>query len=240
MSVSKFIKRITSPSLVKLEDDSDHDFTIGINSDPLTVLGIIFSGVIHDADHRGVSNMQLSQEQPELGEKYRNKSVAEQNSLDLCWALLMEDRFVDLRDLLFTTQDELDRFRQVLVNTVLATDIFDAELNAQRKGRWDKAFNAGKHNKGGLSSKEFNGLRSMIVVEHIIQASDVSHTMQHWHVYRKWNGKLFREMFTAYKHGRMAKNPADFWYQGELGFFDNYSKYTRKRGHAWHCSWSGP
>jgi hypothetical protein len=60
------------------------------------------------------------------------------------------------------------------------------------------------------------------VVEHIIQASDVSHTMQHWHIYRKWNERLFLEMFTAFKHGRMAKNPADFWYEGEIGFFDNY------------------
>ena len=30
------------------------------------------------------------------------------------------------------------------------------------------------------------------------------------------------EMTRAYKEGRMAKDPAIFWYQGELGFFDNY------------------
>ena len=29
-------------------------------------------------------------------------------------------------------------------------------------------------------------------------------------------------MYQAYKVGRADKNPADFWYQGELGFFDNY------------------
>jgi len=29
-------------------------------------------------------------------------------------------------------------------------------------------------------------------------------------------------MHAAYKAGRMPKNPADFWVQGELGFFDNY------------------
>ena len=26
----------------------------------------------------------------------------------------------------------------------------------------------------------------------------------------------------AYQHGRMGANPAEFWYQGEIGFFDNY------------------
>jgi hypothetical protein len=29
-------------------------------------------------------------------------------------------------------------------------------------------------------------------------------------------------MHRAYKAGRMAKDPSTFWYQGELGFFDNY------------------
>jgi hypothetical protein len=55
-----------------------------------------------------------------------------------------------------------------------------------------------------------------------MQASDVAHTMQHWHVYQKWNRRLFDEMYTAYKAGRMEKDPSTFWYKGELGFFDNY------------------
>ena len=46
--------------------------------------------------------------------------------------------------------------------------------------------------------------------------------MQHWHIYRKWNQRLFTEMWIAFKQNRMAKSPAEFWYQGELGFFDNY------------------
>ena len=29
-------------------------------------------------------------------------------------------------------------------------------------------------------------------------------------------------MRLAYTEGRMAKDPATFWYQGEIGFFDNY------------------
>lgn len=56
----------------------------------------------------------------------------------------------------------------------------------------------------------------------IIQASDISHTMQHWHVYRKWNQNLFEELYVAYLNGRMEKDPAEFWYKGEFGFFDFY------------------
>jgi hypothetical protein len=59
-------------------------------------------------------------------------------------------------------------------------------------------------------------------MEHIIQASDVCHTMQHWHVYRKWNSRLFHELLLAWRSGRLGADPASFWYQGELSFFDNY------------------
>jgi hypothetical protein len=32
--------------------------------------------------------------------------------------------------------------------------------------------------------------KATIVIEHLLQASDVSHTMQHWQVYIEWNEKL--------------------------------------------------
>jgi hypothetical protein len=64
--------------------------------------------------------------------------------------------------------------------------------------------------------------KATITIEYIIQASDVAHTMQHWHVYQKWNRQLFAEMYAAYKNGRAEKDPSEGWYGGELWFFDNY------------------
>ena len=61
-----------------------------------------------------------------------------------------------------------------------------------------------------------------IVIEHLIQASDVAHTMQHWHVYTRWNERLFHEMYSAYKMGRAETDPSENWYKGEMGFFDFY------------------
>ncbi|CAB9517391.1 Receptor-type guanylate cyclase gcy [Seminavis robusta] len=220
MATNKFLKRIVTPDLGKGEEKEMaakmHDYTHGINSDPLTLLAIVFSALIHDVDHRGVSNGQLVKENQEMFERYGNKSVAEQNSLDLAWDLLMGEQFEELRDCLFTNNKELYRFRQVIVNVVLATDIFDPELNGLRKKRWERAFST------EISDDENRDLRATIVIEHIIQASDVSHTMQHWHIYRKWNQRLFLELYRAYCEGRMAKDPSEFWYKGEIGFFDNY------------------
>jgi hypothetical protein len=42
--------------------------------------------------------------------------------------------------------------------------------------------------------------------------------MQHWHIYRKWNERLFEEMYKAYLNGRAEKDPSEFWYRGEIGF----------------------
>jgi 3'5'-cyclic nucleotide phosphodiesterase len=195
-----------------------HDFSHGIISDPLALFAITFSALIHDADHRGVSNQQLAKEDPDVAHEYRNQSIAEQNSLDVTWNLLMLDQFQELRSFIFGTQSELLRFRHFIVNIVLATDIFDKELNELRTSRWVRAFSSeqpGQH--------YVNDLRATIVMEHIIQASDVSHTMQHWHVYRKWNRQLFQELYVAYQAGRVGSiDPSTFWYQGEIGFFDNY------------------
>lgn len=226
MAVNKFVKRIVAPDIQGVDDVNKvdiasrlHDYTHGITSDPLTVLAIVFSALIHDADHRGVSNAQLIKEQKEMASIYRNKSVAEQNSVDISWELLMSEQFMGLRECLFTNQDDLNRFRQVVVNVVLATDIFDKELGELRTRRWNKAFS----DESALSSsKDWNDMRATIVIEHIIQASDVAHTMQHWHVYRKWNKRLLMEMYAAFKAGRMSTDPTTFWYHGELGFFDSY------------------
>ena len=103
----------------------------------------------------------------------------------------------------------------------MSTDIVDKELKELRNGRWDKAFKKVSES-ASEDAKAANDRKATIVIEHIIQASDISHTMQHWHVYRKWNQNLFEELYVAFLNDRMEKNPAEFWYKGEFGFFDFY------------------
>jgi hypothetical protein len=161
----------------------------------------------------------LIKENETLAATYKNKSIAEQNSVDVAWQTLMEPRFSDLRSCIYADAAELRRFRQLVVQTVLATDIFDKELQTRRKSRWAKAFNDETRSS---DEQEAVNRKATIVIEHLIQASDVAHTMQHWHIYQKWNERLFKEMYAAYKAGRGLKNNVPGWYQGELGFFDNY------------------
>lgn len=170
-----------------------------------------------DADHQGVSNAQLCVEDAMVAKIYNGKCVAEQNSLDLAWDILNEDRFADLRKCIYPTEEEKQRFRMLMVNTVVATDISDKELNAKRKERWNRVFQAHAE-----PLEEESDLKATIVLEYIIQASDIAHTMQHWSVYTLWNEKLFKERYTAWLDGREPTNPVDGWYEGEIGFFDFY------------------
>mmetsp|Transcript_2536 Transcript_2536/g.6381 ORF Transcript_2536/g.6381 Transcript_2536/m.6381 type:complete len:1225 (+) Transcript_2536:138-3812(+) len=223
MSVSKLMSRIVAPSDLDFQSAAAknaelHDHTYGITSDPLTQFACVLSALIHDVDHTGVPNTQLVKENTRIAAYYGGRSVAEQNSVDVAWDLLFDDHYEKLRQTIYTTKEELQRFRKLVVNSVMATDIMDKELKALRNARWDRAFAEGAMD-GYLSTVN---RKATIVIEHLIQASDVAHTMQHWHIYRKWNAKLFEEMYKAYVEGRAEKNPADFWYKGEIGFFDFY------------------
>jgi 3'5'-cyclic nucleotide phosphodiesterase len=252
MSVSKLLARIVAPQNRKsssLDSRSEweqiHAHTYGIATDPLTQFTVVLSAMIHDVDHRGVPNVTLAQEDKALAAAYKGKSIAEQNSVDIAWNTLMSEGYEDLRTCIFTDATELHRFRQLLINSVIATDIFDKELGTLRKKRWRKAFNkpystgfgggnsvrdvrimdaCGTLSDESQDTNEFVNMdrKATIVIEHMIQASDVAHTMQHWEVYCKWNEKLFAEMYESFLSGRTEKDPSVKWYEGELGFFDNY------------------
>ena len=104
---------------------------------------------------------------------------------------------------------------------VLATDMFDPDMKAIRNSRWEKAFQKDSL-ESPLSDEDDMNLKATIVIECVMQASDVSHTMQHWHVYQRWNERLFEEMYSAYQVNRGDKDPSIGWYKAELWFFDNY------------------
>lgn len=89
-----------------------------------------------------------------------------------------------------------------------------------RKARWAKAFDESSNCED--SKLDSINRKATIVIEHLIQASDVSHTMQHWHIYQKWNERLFEELYKAYKQGRSETDPSANWYKGEIGFLDFY------------------
>jgi hypothetical protein len=177
-STSKLMSRIVAAKHIE-KGEQLHDHTYGITSDPLTQFSCILAALVHDVDHRGVPNGVLTMEDPALAAMYLEKAVAEQNSVDVAWNLLMDPQYEKLRRAIYGDEKEMKRFRQLIVNSVMATDIFDRDLAALRKKRWQTAFDLKEAPLDSNPETTVNR-KATIVIEHIIQASDVAHTMQHW------------------------------------------------------------
>lgn len=89
---------------------------------------------------------------------------------DLAWQLLMTEEFTELRNTIYTTDEEFKRFRQLVVNSVMATDICDKDLKTLRNARWAKAFSEEKVDE---KPRDTVNRKATIVIEHLIQASDM-------------------------------------------------------------------
>jgi hypothetical protein len=181
MSTNKLFNRIVTP-LKKTEGEPTiaadiFDYTTRIKYDPLVHFAVVLSAIFHDADHKGVSNMDLIREKSNFAKCYGNRSVAEQHSVEVAWELLMDPAYTDLQHCIYQKQEEFSRFRQIIVQMVIATDIFDKDLKAFRERRWKQAFEGIDTPK---SEEELQNLQATVMLEHTIQASDVGHAMQHW------------------------------------------------------------
>ena len=63
----------------------------------------------------------------------------------------------------------------------------------------------------------------MTIIEQVLQVSEVSHALQHFPVFTKWNKLLFKEMYGAYTSGSSCNKDDDSavsWYKNELELFD--------------------
>lgn len=225
----------SSSSLFHHDDDNDETLVDMMTCDrilhPMTQFSIVFAALVHDMDYE-IPNTQLIKEESTLASKYNNQSIAEQNSIDRAWSLFMEtSKYKDLRECIFATQDELDGFRSLLVKSIIATDLWDKELVNSRRQRWNDTFvepkkvTIHKNIDEPKTLKEMADQRAWIAVEHLIQVSDVSHTLQPLNVFLKWNKLLFKEMYLLHKTGRLGttvnnSDPSNNWYENEIKFFD--------------------
>lgn len=120
-------------------------------------------------------------EHPDMAKKYKNQAIAEQHSIDIAFDILMEPKYFDLRATIYANEEEMRRFRQVVVNVIMATDICDKDLKEFRNKRWAKAFD--ENTQTEIDSEQYKNLKATIGIETLIQASDIKHTMSNWYVF---------------------------------------------------------
>jgi 3'5'-cyclic nucleotide phosphodiesterase len=154
--------------------------------DPATELALLFAALVHDVE--------------------RDAQAVAQQSVSVAWSLLIEPQFAELQTCLFATSSEREKFRQTVVDAVLATDLSDKNLDAES---WE------------LSVADPPRLTKTIV--HLtMRAAVVSHAMQHFTTYKKWCTRLLTETHQVHlSSGNLAPvDPTETWYEEEIALFD--------------------
>jgi len=316
------------------ESVSSRGLVDDISTIPIVHLAIVFTALIHDAEHQGVGNKRLVDESDPLAIQYRGKSVAENNSFDVSIELLRQPQYRNLHDCIFGNAKVLmdqfppeaknsdllrnkiqkdilgDRclFHRISYDVIMATDISCPARLERGRMKWIEAFEAfedesySRDTCGTLRNHDENNnkvtprrisfppamnpikfkrrlsaptefiadpfpnnkiapvrgrtqswsrnmnnvgdetincplcvtlckpyevlscasyLRLSSALEQIIQAADVAHTMQSWHVFLKWNEKLYNELWAAKNAGR-GPDCSNQWFEGQISFFDAY------------------
>ena len=193
--------------------------------DPLAQLAVVIASLSKDIGHNGVMNIQSMTVVSDRAKLPKNQFEATINHL-------MEPKYDDLRACMFSNELDVKRFRQVFVNCVLCTDLFNDDLSMVRKNRWQKGFADSDDNIDApdTSPKEMMDLRATIVLETVMLMSDVYHTTQNWHMYEKWNERHFEETYYYYKEAKeLNQDPSLFWYKQQLINFDQHVIPTAKK-----------
>lgn len=227
--------------LIEEEQDnllSSTTVTHGIGNDALTQFALLFSALIHDAGHTGISNMQLSKERNELSLVYNDQSIAEQYSISQSFMLLYSDRFTNLLNFIAPTIEIKRKFRRLVIEIVMCTDIASPDRTQLAKSKWKEAFetqrNYGTRGRFGIrrslnlsgDSIEFYtdseiDIKSSTCLEQMMAVADISHLYQDYDTLLIWNEKLFHELIVAHSQQR-GFDPCGFWFKGQIGFIDNY------------------
>lgn len=147
-------------------------------------LALLFSAMIHDVGHLGVTNNTLINEGHPLAIRYSDISVAEMNSLSCGFEIL---NTFENNILLDHTVEERKKFRFLVVQIVLSTDIADQERKLILTQKYELAcINKLKNGKVDLSV-EGNRLSMLSLIMRMadvgacVQNSDTCHIMSYRH-----------------------------------------------------------
>eukprot|EP01082_Thalassiosira_pseudonana_P005213 g4799.t1 g4799 contig17:70700-71590(+) len=101
LSANKLLDLMLCEDVGGGSSSTTHRPTYGIKSSPLTQIAFLFSALVHDVDHTGISNRQLVLESDDLAILYNDQSVAEQRSL-MAFSTLKGVGYRELRGVLFS------------------------------------------------------------------------------------------------------------------------------------------
>jgi len=172
----------------------------GVAGDPLCYVASLFASLVHAVAHPGVPNAIFVQEDPETARQHGMESCGVQESFDTAWYLLIEPHFADLQGAIFGNHDKAT-FRQLALNLVLAAD--EEVIARSRKN-------------------ESNHVNAARFLRYSMQSSVMSHAMQPWEGFLRWNERMFEEKYKAFQEDRSLEDPTRTWFKETLDAFNSY------------------
>lgn len=140
LSVNKLIDMIVSPFPKDASKSKKPPPSFGLRHDPMALLALVFAALIHDTEHQGIPNRQLALEDDRLAVLYNDQSIAENWSVYVAFSEFLQDEFQTVHDRLFSKKEDYHRFRKMVINLVLTTDIASPERTQLVKSKWKEAF----------------------------------------------------------------------------------------------------
>jgi 3'5'-cyclic nucleotide phosphodiesterase len=220
MCTKKLLDKIADEEIERSQRSLNHDEPPAI-LDPLTQFALSFAALIRDVNHPGACLNRLVEEvtaAPELNSN--DMSALPQRSIDFAWSLLMESRFADLRQCIYSNESELSNFRDSVVNAVLTIDFNDADVMHVGGMRFEQRASY-LLDASDVSSDDCSNRNAAAIASLISKVSYVCHTMQHFTLYKKWTLKHLTERYQAYQNGCFDRNPIESWYAEQLSMFDD-------------------
>ncbi|KAL7552126.1 hypothetical protein ACHAWF_018244 [Thalassiosira exigua] len=219
------------------------------DEEALNSFSLVFSALVHDAGHTGMSNKMLEETDHPLSTKYApGVPSAERESIALAIDTLFQPEYAEFRSAIIPEDLVKIQYAKTLFQSILVTDI----ANSQRVKVGIKRYEVAQDEQGeydielcplaqlidevyeavGLAGSvkeeypsEFvithSGLQKCVRNEHMMLLSDVSHLLQGWENFIKWNFRLYKEINDCFQRGFCA-DPLNGWYEGQIGFLEHY------------------
>lgn len=230
------------------------------NEEAFNTFSLVFSALVHDAGHTGMSNKILTDIHHPLSDKYEDGvPLAERESIAIALDLLFRPEYEALRVAIIPGVIDKIAFAKTLFQSILVTDIATPdrvklgikryEVSQDEQGKYDTAlcplvpYLDSVLSGVGLEEsdkeehpKEFIithcGLQNCVRNEHLMLLSDVGHLMQGWENFVKWNFRLYKEINDSFKKG-FCDDPRKGWCDGQVGFLNHYIIPLAKRSTAY-------
>ncbi len=186
-------------------------------------LSLLFSAIIHDAGHLGVSNYALINKNHDLAKKYHDQSVAEMHSLTLGLEGLQQGDHALIQHF---NADEKRLFRKFMIELVLGTDIADPYKKKMAYDRIDELSNA---NSGELPISLSTHDSKMVLMVLILRASDVGSSMQSVHTSQIWAKNFYLETKLASFVGDAPHIEPNHCHITQINYFERHSQFLVKK-----------